>query len=421
DNRTIIDTKGSENLEQRMRDIFSYKNKLLRIEHKNDSAGFHLSGYLLQPEHATTSRTRTLRTLVNSRPVRDRTISYGVSEGLRSFLMKGQQPAGALLLELPSDKLDVNVHPAKREIKFQDPKAVGRFITEAVSLAMQKFQDNMRTEIFTPSPEKQETKLNISPPTPAPKPRPEPTLSPTRPNPPQPTSIFSQKKTASATSKDDKITVYSSTPPETTATELTKEPELKSGLHYLGQLFDLYILCQQEDQLVLIDQHAAHERILYQRLRSTFLNRAIPAQTLLFSQTAELSHEQSDSLEQQRDRVKALGLHVEHFGGTTWVIKAVPAPLTGIDPLDILQEVIDSLQTASPIASQETLPASIDTLLASLACKAAIKSGRKMEKKEIIELLEQMRSTDFFSHCPHGRPVLKIVKKKEIEKWFRRI
>ncbi|MDH4319658.1 MAG: hypothetical protein OEV64_14830, partial [Desulfobulbaceae bacterium] len=319
------------------------------------------------------------------------------------------------------DQLDVNVHPAKREVKFQDASKVGRFITQAVQLAVRNYQEAIRSEIFTqPPPRKAEEKKAV-PPSLSPRSQSIPSL--------RPQSFFTPSRTTRSEQRVEKETVYLQeqqkimSPSELIHRAVnTAEPDFHGDLRYLGQLFELYILCQRGEQLVLIDQHAAHERILYQQLREAFLRRKVPAQILLFPKTIELASEQGETMERQKDKVRDLGLHVEHFGDSTWVIKAVPAPLAGIEPLDMLLEVLESLRMASPLSlDHQALPEALEAILASLACKAAIKAGRKMDDREITGLLEQMRATELFSHCPHGRPVVKIIEKSEIEKWFRRI
>ncbi|MCI5167791.1 MAG: DNA mismatch repair protein MutL, partial [Candidatus Electrothrix sp. GM3_4] len=169
------------------------------------------------------------------------------------------------------------------------------------------------------------------------------------------------------------------------------------------------------------DQHAAHERILYQRLRATYEQRAVAVQNLLCPVTVELGPDHADTLEQEAEAVAALGLTVEFFGDTTWVIKAVPAMVGKVSPQEILFDILDGLATTRPGASHsEAVPECIDNLLASMACKAAIKSGNQLHPDEMLALLRQMEQSEFFSHCPHGRPVLKTFSRLDVEKWFRR-
>jgi len=199
-------------------------------------------------------------------------------------------------------------------------------------------------------------------------------------------------------------------PPPQAAAPLIK-PE-QGGLRLIGQLAKLYLLCELDGQLVVIDQHAAHERIIYQQLRDNYQQRRPASQALLFPVTAELKPEQADLLEKKREAVAALGMEAEFFGGSTWLIKTLPALTAHLPPQEVLADILDGLAAA--------VPEYMDKLLMSLACKAAVKAGKRLQPEEMLKLLEQMGGCVAFSHCPHGRPVLKIFSPQDMEKWFRR-
>ncbi|MCI5141807.1 MAG: DNA mismatch repair protein MutL, partial [Candidatus Electrothrix sp. ATG1] len=165
---------------------------------------------------------------------------------------------------------------------------------------------------------------------------------------------------------------------------------------------------------------AAHERILYQQLRAAYEQRTVAVQNLLFPVTVELGPDHADILEQEADAVSSLGITVEFFGDATWVIKAVPALVGKVAPQEVLFDILEGLATRSGPTHLEAVPECIDNLLASMACKAAIKSGNRLQPEEMLALLRHMEQSEFFSHCPHGRPVLKIFSRHDVEKWFRR-
>ncbi|MCI5212664.1 MAG: DNA mismatch repair protein MutL, partial [Candidatus Electrothrix sp. ATG2] len=164
----------------------------------------------------------------------------------------------------------------------------------------------------------------------------------------------------------------------------------------------------------------AHERILYQQLRTAYEQRTVAVQNLLFPVTVELGPDHADILEQKAEAVSSLGVTVEFFGDTTWVIKAVPAMVGKVAPQEVLFDILDGLAAHSGPSRLENVPECLDKLLASMACKAAIKSGNRLHPEEMLALLRQMEQSDFFSHCPHGRPVLKTFSRSDVEKWFRR-
>jgi len=193
-----------------------------------------------------------------------------------------------------------------------------------------------------------------------------------------------------------------------------------SGLKLIGQALDLYLLCEREGQLVVIDQHAAHERLLYQELRTGYLQRQVPRQGLMFPVALELRPGQAEALVENSTELERLGFGLEHFGDETWVVKAVPALTARIEPRELLLEILDGLAEGSGRESTGSIPGHIDHLLATMACKAAVKAGNRLEPEEMLGLLARMGGSDFFSHCPHGRPVFRSFSAREMAQWFKR-
>jgi len=419
DDRKVFDFPAAD-LEQRVRDVFRYSETLLPVQGAtDDEEGLQVSGYLLLPDVAPSSR---LRILVNSRPVQDRMIRHAVMEGLQGFLMKGHQPAGVLLLELSPELVDVNVHPAKREIRFHNSRAVHQFLVRSVARAIQRHQDRVRSELFSvPEQEEAKTEVAFESTVPADNHCRQPVYQQTVPMRPRtdPPAARTMEPLVDAFPADDPV------PPQlsTTISSFSSEPVEQagaSGLTLIGQFLQLYLLCERDGQLVVIDQHAAHERILYQRLRRGYEQREIPGQSLMFPVTIELGPDHAETLEKEAEAVAALGIQVEYFGDTTWVIKAVPALVSQLSPQDVLTDILDGLRNRSSTGTSGVVPECIDNLLASMACKAAIKAGNRLQPEEMLELLQQMENSEVFSHCPHGRPVIKTFSRQEIERWFHR-
>ena len=419
DERKVFDLPATD-LEQRVRDVFRYTEALLPVQVSAEQEDdLQVNGYLLLPDAAPSSR---LRILVNSRPVQDRMIRHAVLEGLQGFMMKGYQPAGALLLELSPELVDVNVHPAKREIRFRNAQAVHRFLVGTVAQAIQQYQDQVRSDLFAlperENPAEAKEKRGL--------PGHDLSLEPQMQQ--QTIAVGSIDPRPMARTMEPVAEVFSDRNPVQSvpirATDLVSvqppEPSEFGGLRLIGQFQQLYLLCEQGGQLVIIDQHAAHERILYQRLRRGFEQKDIPGQTLMFPVTIELGPDHAETMEKEAESVAALGIEVEFFGDSTWVIKAVPALVSRLSPQDVLTDILDGLRNRSSTGMSDVVPEYIDNLLASMACKAAIKSGNRLQPEEMLELLQQMENSDIFSHCPHGRPVIKTFTRQEIEKWFHR-
>jgi DNA mismatch repair protein MutL len=187
-------------------------------------------------------------------------------------------------------------------------------------------------------------------------------------------------------------------------------------LRYLGQVLDTYLLCATDDGLLAIDQHAAHERLLFESLKRQFANKKIARQTLLFPKVMECSLEEVQILRQYAGEIGALGVEIEDFGGGSQVVKAVPAVL-GRSPVEEVMAGIFS-RFAEPGSGRGGVRA--EEVLSDMACKAAIKAGQRLTPREAEALLDEMLRAEIFSHCPHGRPVAKRFTDHDIKKWFYR-
>ncbi len=410
--RKVLDYSASD-FEQRVRDVFKYTDTLLPVEAVDEQdGGPQINGFLLLPDVASGR----LRLLVNARPVQDRMVRHAVTEGLQGFLMKGHQPAGALHIGLSPELVDVNVHPAKREIRFRNSRHVHRFVVSAVAEAIKNHQENIRSKLFAmPEQPMENSGVGSTPVVP----------------PPVQSSVFQQTTTRRGNQEEAQVmqtrepfeeNIALEPPalvPEEEAGDDRQQPKGK-GLHLIGQFLNLYLLCERDGELVVIDQHAAHERILFQKMRLAFQQQQVPRQTLLFPETVELGPDHAETMEKEAATVAALGLEVEFFGDCTWVVKAVPSLASGLSGQEILIDTLDGLQGKTTGDDLDVVPPFIDNLLASMACKAAIKAGNRLQAPEMIDLLEQMEQSDVFSHCPHGRPVIKTFSAQEIEQWFHR-
>ncbi|MBM9615643.1 DNA mismatch repair endonuclease MutL [Desulfobulbus rhabdoformis] len=439
ESRVSLEYQPGSDLERRVREVFKYPGKLLPLEAQVSGPDeIALAGYLLLPETAPASSAR-LRILVNDRPVQDGMIRHAVSEGMQGFLMKGYQAAGALLLTIGPDQVDVNVHPSKREIRFRKSETVHRFIAATVRKALETHQERLRSSLFTSSssapppaqsPEKQPSAQPVLPTSPTQTPVAPQLLSPQR-TPSLKTAEPEPRQGAAHTSppmdpppRVVPIEPKEEPPPELPVTSESDEPventPVFTGLQLIGQLFQLYLLCEKDGELIVIDQHAAHERILYTQLLAGYQATRIPRQSLMFPATVELTPAQMDTMEAHEETVASLGLQAEYFGDSTFVIKAVPALIRQEDPKILLREVLDGLRGLRGAEAARPLPQVVDDLLASMACKAAIKAGNRLQPQEMLTLLAEMETSAVFSHCPHGRPVIKSFTTQEVERWFHR-
>ncbi|NLX19997.1 MAG: DNA mismatch repair endonuclease MutL [Desulfobulbus sp.] len=420
--RTVLSLLPDNDMEQRVREVFRYQGSLLQLglQQRESEPIIGVEGYLLLPETAPAGRAQ-LRLLVNGRPVQDTMLRHAVNEGLQGFLMKGYRPAGALFLSISPHEVDINVHPAKREVRFRRPDAVHRLVVEQVRQAMNEYQQQLRSSLFheprlpqqDPSSDRAEslqTSLSSFP------------LMTTA----EPVALQGKEHVAAgsllaAVPPDmgpDRQQDHPGGPVETP--DFSMQPNRYGELALIGQLFSLYLLCEKEGQFIVIDQHAAHERLLYGQLLQGFLAARVPQQSLLFPVTVELTPTQAETLERRVEEVTALGLQVEPFGENTWVIKGVPSLMRHVEPIGLLLEILDALRGSIQQESGRPVPQAIDDVLASMACKAAVKAGNRLQPVEMLALLARMEGSPVFSHCPHGRPVMKIFTAQEVERWFHR-
>jgi DNA mismatch repair protein MutL len=424
--KKTLSFNSSHDLESRLRTIMGYDDTLIPIgEDKADSSKRRIHGFLVPPERSSGSSAR-LRLFINGRAIKDRLMRHAVFEGLRGFLLKGNSPGGYLHLFLPAGELDVNVHPAKHEVRFRSSGDIHQFIRQAVETAMFDYQQSIRSSLFTNSRTARENisrrsvaeRVSMFPP---------------------PYVIKSDEHldTTSPPSQNTSISWSKSSVHEAASRQplQTSEPELLSnadqdyensastdylsnhhGIQVIGQYKNLYIFCQAGDSLLVIDQHAAHERILYEKFRRQYSNNQVASQSLLFPETVELSPFQIQLVENNSDELQRLGFTLQEFGGNSYVISAIPALAGQIRASEIFYDILDGFGREDSQRSGGKL----DNILATMACKAAVRSGDELSLEEIDALLEAMAKADLFSHCPHGRPVLKSFSDKELKKWFYR-
>ncbi len=376
---------------------------LVRLDEAADGVRVH--GYLVPPDEMVGAAGR-LRIFVNGRVIRERMVVHALAEGLRGFLMKGARPAGALFIEAPPESVDVNVHPTKQEVRFQRPTLVQQLISLAAREGMARYQRALQEELFVVPPPRMR--------------RPEPS-SPL----PGPASVAAPASTwaqaeltfAPPASREPEPALGAAACPP--ASEPSVPPPACSvdadALRPIGQLLGTYILCEGEEGLVVIDQHAAHERLLFEEMKRQYAAGAVARQTLLFPGVIECDREEKRLLDRFAVEISALGVDIEPFGGDSYVVKAVPAIVAQLAAEVIVRDILAQLESGGGGAGSRT-----EAVLASMACKAAIKGGQTLQPEEITALLRRMREAEIFSHCPHGRPVVKRFTVSDIKRWFHR-
>ncbi len=431
DGRESLQFDARMNLAQRLMRIMRYQGEFITIDsqlNRGHELERRLKGYLVPPEISTAGPAR-LRLFVNGRAVRDRLMIHAITEGLRGFLLKGKNPSGMIMLTVNPVETDVNVHPAKHEIRFRNAGDIHAFLVEAVVQAMHSQQRKLQSQIFQISKRESSqptvtARKEIStvtekdfPPTPRPS------------NKSQPAAVWSSPVQRAQLPQNLGQSSLQAETSDSSKEVAENQPHFQAGqkeesarshtLRIIGVFDDLYIFCQGSEGLVVIDQHAAHERLLYEKLRRQYLRGKVIRQTLLFPETVELSLFQTQLLEKNREELERIGFNLRDFGGNTFVVSAMPAMAKTTSGRELLLDVLEQFGSEEGNRSSKEGDL-LDNILATMACKAAVKANTSLSHLEIESLLNDMAEANLFSHCPHGRPAIKTFSKDDIKKWFYR-
>ncbi len=332
------------------------------------------------------SNTRYLFTYVNGRFVRDRILTHAVLQGYETLLMKGRYPVVVLYFEIPFEEVDVNVHPAKYEVRFRRQAEVHDGVAEAVREALRKEAKGPPRIILHG----------------------EPPFSGVQESPLPYVGGISQRRGLQWPEND-----YAN--PQAKSDEVTKG--FFSSLDILGQLLGCYLVCSSSRGMALIDQHAAHERIAYEKMRHQLERGEIERQNLLVPQILELPVGEAALLEQRLGILEHLGFTIEEFGPNTIVVKSVPALLPAGDYREVMRQMVAEF---AEIGQSGVLRQEVEERLMTIACHSVIRASRKLEQQEIRALLNELDDIDFATQCPHGRPVLLEFTQEQLERMFKR-
>jgi DNA mismatch repair protein MutL len=370
-----------------------------------------VTGLVARPECSRSAASH-FYTFVNGRFIRDRVVQHAILQSYRNFMERGRYPLVVLFIQLPPGDVDVNVHPTKHEVRFREQGIVH----DAIQAAVEKV---LRGTPWLASPSGNASAGSIAAPDQSAASRRvaevREALGRYQPTPEQ--QSFSGMRNA------DPLARHSAprAPYPASETESTQPEQETAGyfsrLTIIGQFNAAYILCQDGTDLVIIDQHAAHERVAFERLKSQFAGGGVEAQGLLFPETVELSFGESAAWAEHQGELDRLGFAMENFGGSTRLLKSVPRAVAGGDYLRTLRDILEDLQKLGRSGAFTDV---LEELLARIACHSVVRGAHSLTLQEMAALFAQMDSTDFSSNCPHGRPVFRTVRLAEIEKMFKR-
>ena len=425
-NQTKLHTSGNGNRKDIIYHIFGREISSSLLEVKHECEYFKVEGFIGKPVITRGNRNYE-NYFINGRYVKSNILSRAIEEAYKSFLMQHQYPFTVLYFTFFSE-LDVNVHPTKMELRFDNNNEIYVELCDTIYAILSRKEMIPEVPVdSTPAPKKIVHEYKEPIPEPFEKRR----INEVRAA--ESRSVYGQSVTS--TVKDySAIEPAVKTPKTSTAYEpaqvvtgtqqtlgdydkvfLTESS--KKQFSIIGQLFKTYWLIEFEDKLYIIDQHAAHEKVLYEKTMARLANKDFTSQRISPPIVMTLDARESEMLEKYRPQIEQFGYEVEHFGGKEYMISAIPDNLFNIDMKDLFIEMLDDFSNAT---GRQT-PDIITEKVASMSCKAAVKGNDKLTLPEINKLIDELLSLDNPYNCPHGRPTIISMSKYEIEKKFKRI
>jgi DNA mismatch repair protein MutL len=378
-----------------------------------------INGWTSSPAHSRSS-SRGIYIYVNNRIVRDRVVQHALFQGYAGRIVKGQFPVAALFITVPGDKVDVNVHPAKNEVRFAEQKRVHDQVRLCVAQALDQADRRQWSSGFRPAADIADGSFRVSE------------------KPAQGFGVREQPSSAPWEVTGDRLPITDGQSPKSDhlppapdhgppaaghrspvpmdQQALWTKKQFKD-LTYVGQLRDTYLIFESDEGLVIIDQHAAHERIMYEHLKKTAQGK-LEKQAMLIPETIDLNFREAAVMAEMVPGLQDLAFDVEPFGGGTFVIKAAPAILGGREIKPLILEMVDAVLENRGGA---VLANALDDCLKIMACHGAIRANQELKPAEIHRMLEQLDACDNPSNCPHGRPTWINWPISFLEKSFKRI
>jgi DNA mismatch repair protein MutL len=375
--RLTLHTPGNGNLRDAVAEIYSLEVAQQMLE--LDTTDQVTVRGLVSPASVSRSNRNYLSFFVNRRWVRSSLLTRAAEDAYQGLLMVGKHPIAIIDVSLPPQEIDVNVHPTKTEVKFRNNQTVYAAVTKAIKNALNQ----------APLPRIRASSQSASP--------------------AQRLWTVETEQRAAATS----TTQYSTPPPTAGAVKNGTAPVLPI-LRVLGQLAASYIMAEGPEGLYLVDQHAAHERVIFDRILAQRSQQKVEIQGLLEPATIELSPKQEEVLKNRNELLSQFGFSLEHFGGRSYLLRAVPAVMAGANLIEAVRALLDSLSSDEEPSNRE------ETIAQSLACHGAVKAGQSLTMEEMRGLVRQLEETDSPRTCPHGRPTMIYLSSKQLAKEFGR-
>ncbi len=462
--REVLNVSPAKDLRERAFQIFggSVIESLLPVSGGREFVA-KVSGFVSAPRERRTNRDGQYF-FVNQRFVRDKTIAGGLLEGFRSVLPHGVYPVAFLFIDVPLEEVDVNVHPAKTEVRFRRNEAVKDVIAEAIRESLAKagivalpaaetshendheafaavttehaqIPETEQPSFTLESPKVVEaSSLQFEPPPSVEADQTAEMLLAEQPSKPSSSNertlnfaeefeLAAMRRSAAAAASSDTFggQGYAVLPPVDSAARFVKAIEVdslsRSSIIPIAQLHESFIIAVDDEGLLLVDQHVAHERILFDKFRRSETERAIESQNLLLPETLDLSPSQAEAFQLVEDEMASLGFDLMRLSGRTIAIKSIPTDVPAAEARNLFAEILDNIDPSKRGGAKSTLR---DDIAASLACKAAVKINMKLTPEKMHWLIDRLLITSSPTTCPHGRPIILRLTMKDIERGFHR-
>nr|WP_158987501.1 DNA mismatch repair endonuclease MutL [Lysobacter panacisoli] len=389
-----------------------FARNVLRIEH--EGAGLRLHGWIAQPAYNRASADQQYL-YVNGRAVRDRSISHAIKQAYSDVLFHGRQPAYVLFLELDPRRVDVNVHPAKHEVRFRDARLIHDFVYRTLQDALAGTRAGnvtgvaaMPGQAMSPMGATQAFAGNGGP---------MPSWPERASQAPLPMQVAETRAGYAALYAGPSLRAESPMPVASMPLATGEDATLPPLGYAVAQLHGIYILAESAEGLIVVDMHAAHERIGYEKLKSAHDGEGLRTQPLLVPATLAVSEREAEVAEREGDTLAALGFEVSRSGPQSLTLRSVPALLAHGDVEALLRDVLADLREHG---ESRRVAAARDELLATMACHGAVRANRRLTLPEMNALLREMETTERSGQCNHGRPTWARFTLPEIDRWFLR-
>jgi DNA mismatch repair protein MutL len=425
DERELFSFKGTSDLSQKVSDVFgkNQMEKMVKIKTEDEKPTpqdpVDVTGFLGKPEIARSNRAE-LYLFVNRRPIVSRSLYHAVQAGYGELLPKGKFPFAIIYIQIDPKLVDVNVHPTKNEVRFADERRVHDLVYAKIkeSLTSPQIITDIRTTEKKEEPFQPDTSRKIIYPYQREKPYPQESQQ-TEPSAFSSQRVDDQESTQKSFFSEAGEKLAQGLTEERTRVEKEKEiPEEKRvepGATNFWQLADTYILSQVKGNLMVLDQHAAQERILYEEALRNLTQKQASSQQVLFPTVSELTPKELQILEEHKELIGKLGFEIKHFGGRTILVTAVPILIRNKSGEIFLREILTQLEEEGKVEKDK-----VKAVAKSFACHGAIKAGDRLTQEEMHGLVRQLFTTDEPYSCPHGRPTVIKLSLEELNKKFGR-